>query len=195
MAGSEGPLTTETILDAAEQVLRRFGLSKATVVDVARALDVSHGTVYRHFPSKTALRTAVTQRWLHRVSAPLAEVKDQGGSALERLHLWLKTLAQIKRFKVLDDPELFGAYQTMFGENPEVMSEHITELLAQLTLLMQEGIQNGEIRPANPRALAEGVFWATSRFHNPRNSQEWRSATIDQEFEQVWDLLLAGLKA
>ncbi|MBW7457433.1 TetR/AcrR family transcriptional regulator, partial [Paenibacillus sepulcri] len=44
------PLTKETILDAAEQVLRRFGPDKTSVVDVARALQVSHGTIYRHFP-------------------------------------------------------------------------------------------------------------------------------------------------
>ena len=45
-------------------MLRRFGPAKTTVVDVARALDVSHGSVYRHFPSKAALRDAVTERWL-----------------------------------------------------------------------------------------------------------------------------------
>ena len=52
-------LTPERILEVTEDVLRRFGLAKATVVDVARALDVSHGSVYRHFPSKASLREAV----------------------------------------------------------------------------------------------------------------------------------------
>jgi AcrR family transcriptional regulator len=49
-------LTREDILSAAEEVLRRYGPAKTNVVDVARALNVSHGTVYRHFPSKAALR-------------------------------------------------------------------------------------------------------------------------------------------
>ena len=57
-------LTAERILVAAEEVLRRYGPAKANVVDVARALGVSHGSVYRHFPSKAALRDAVTERWL-----------------------------------------------------------------------------------------------------------------------------------
>ena len=64
-------LTPERILEVTEDVLRRFGLAKATVVDVARALDVSHGSVYRHFPSKASLRDAVAKRWLERVNAPL----------------------------------------------------------------------------------------------------------------------------
>ena len=54
------PLTSERILEAAEEALRRFGPAKANVVDVARALGVSHGAVYRHFPSKAALRDAVS---------------------------------------------------------------------------------------------------------------------------------------
>ncbi len=49
-------LTPDRILDAAEDVLRRYGPAKATVVDVARALGVSHGSVYRHFPSKAEIR-------------------------------------------------------------------------------------------------------------------------------------------
>ena len=64
---NEVVLTRERILEAAEDVLRRFGPSKATVVDVARALGVSHGSVYRYFASKAELRDAVTQIWLSRI--------------------------------------------------------------------------------------------------------------------------------
>ena len=65
---TESALTPEQILEAAEDVIRRFGPTKATVVDVARALGVSHGSVYRHFASKAALRDAVTERWLARIA-------------------------------------------------------------------------------------------------------------------------------
>src|ERR1700754_1317127 len=67
-------LTAERILEATEEVLRRHGPAKATVVDVARALGVSHGSVYRHFRTKAALREAVTKRWLDRTSQVLAAI-------------------------------------------------------------------------------------------------------------------------
>ena len=83
-------LTPERILDVTEDVLRRFGLAKATVVDVARALDVSHGSVYRHFPSKASLRDAVAKRWLDRANAPLEKIAEGSGPAAARLERWLR---------------------------------------------------------------------------------------------------------
>jgi AcrR family transcriptional regulator len=93
----DGVLTREKILEAAEDVLRRFGPSKTTVVDVARALGVSHGSVYRHFPSKAALRDAVAERWLHRISDPLEAVVRGKEPAPERLRKWLGALKAAKR--------------------------------------------------------------------------------------------------
>ena len=93
---SEGTLTPERILVAAEEVLRRYGPAKTTVVDVARTLGVSHGSVYRHFPTKLALRDAVAERWLARVSEPLAIVAAEPGPAPERLIRWLDLLVALQ---------------------------------------------------------------------------------------------------
>src|SRR6202035_1948897 len=96
-------LTPERILEVTEDVLRRFGLAKATVVDVARALDVSHGSVYRHFPSKASLREAVAKRWLDRVNAPLEEISQGSEPPAIRLERWLRTMIAIKHKKVCED--------------------------------------------------------------------------------------------
>lgn len=72
-------LTAERILEATEEVLRRHGPAKATVVDVARALGVSHGSVYRHFRTKAALREAVTKRWLDFTSRTLSGITADEG--------------------------------------------------------------------------------------------------------------------
>ena len=45
-------LTKEMILNSAEEVLLRFGPTKANVQDIARALNVSHPVIYRHYDSK-----------------------------------------------------------------------------------------------------------------------------------------------
>ena len=123
--------TRERILDAAELMLRRHGPAKATVVDVARALKMSHANVYRHFASKAALRDAVAERWLDKVSGPLDAIVTGPGTAAARLESWVLALAAAKRAKVLADPELFAAYHAIVEDAREVIREHVDELVGQ----------------------------------------------------------------
>lgn len=188
-------LTREKILVAAEDVLRRYGPAKATVVDVARALGVSHGSVYRHFSSKAALRDAVTERWLKRVSDPLAKIAAEDTPAPERLRKWLGALMATKRAKVAGDPELFATYHELFAESRDSVHGHVEILAEQVAKILEDGVARGEFNVADPKAAAWAVLNATSRFHNPAHAGEWNDPGIDEAFEGVWALILAGLTA
>jgi len=190
---NDSVLTRERILDVAEEVLRRYGPAKATVVDVARFLEVSHGTIYRHFPSKAALRDAVAERWLHRVSTPLAVIAEEQGLASERLHRWFMQLMTLKRQKVLDDPELFATYSAIAQEARGVVQAHVDELVRQLAGMIESGISSLEFKVPDSHKAAKAVFNATIRFHHPAHAAEWSGSDIDADFAQVWRLVLAGL--
>ncbi len=192
---NDSALTPEKILDAAEEVLRRFGPAKATVVDVARALGVSHGSVYRHFPSKAALRDAVAERWLSRISAPLAAVVAEGTPAPERLRRWFDVLMQTKRKMLRDDPELFATYNQLTAEAREVVGAHVETLKAHLVQIIKDGVARGEFSVADPLVAGRAVFHATTRFHNPVHAAEWSNPEIDSYFDGVWAFVLAGLGA
>ncbi|CAM3558151.1 TetR family transcriptional regulator [Kibdelosporangium persicum] len=189
-------LTAEQILDAAQDVLRRFGPSKATVVDVARALGVSHGSVYRHFPSKAALREAVTRQWLHRSHAPVAKAAGADLPAPERLRNWLATLFDTKRHKVLDDPELFATFTALVVENSTVVADHIADLTGEIARILRDGVAAGEFAPIEDvDRTARAVFDATARFHDPAYSGDWTRDGIDQAFDAVCVLILTSLTA
>ncbi|MBD2464486.1 TetR family transcriptional regulator [Oscillatoria sp. FACHB-1407] len=190
---SDSALTPDRILNAAEDVLRRYGPAKATVVDVARFLEVSHGSIYRHFPSKAALRDAVAERWLHRVSEPLAAIATESGSAIERLHRWFQHLMSLKRQKVLDDPEMFATYSAIAEESRDVVQAHVIELVRQVTQIVESGVASGELTTSDPQQTARAVFNAMIRFHHPAHAQGWTAPDIDADFEAVWRLVLAGL--
>jgi AcrR family transcriptional regulator len=192
---TEAILTPERILEAAEDVLRRFGPGKATVVDVARALGVSHGSVYRHFPSKAALRDAVAEQWLGRIAEPLAAIADGEGPVTERLRRWFDALIAAKRSKALDDPELFATYQALVADAREVIAAHVTALTGQLTRIIANGVARGEFAVMDPAVAARAVFDATMRFHNPAHAGEWEEPVMAKAFEGVWTLVLAGLGA
>ena len=186
-------LTAELILEAAEDVLRRYGPAKANVVDVARALGVSHGSVYRHFGSKAALRDAVAERWLASISDPLDEVADGTGPAAERLQQWLDLLVSSKRSKALSDPELFATYIELTADAREVVKAHVDTLVTQLARIVADGVAREEFEPTDPDATGRAVFDATARFHNPAHAPEWSNPGIDAAYERVRALVLSGL--
>jgi AcrR family transcriptional regulator len=192
---TDSTLTRERILEAAEEVLRRFGPAKATVVDVARALGVSHGSVYRHFPSKAALRDAVAERWLARVSTPLAKVAAGSGPAPGRLARWFDALIAFKRRKVLEDPELFATYSKLVSESRQVVRAHVEALVSQLAAILADGAARKELETADPARTARALFTATARFHNPAHAAEWSDPGIDSDFRELFALLLRGLGA
>jgi AcrR family transcriptional regulator len=174
-------LTREQILDAAEDVLRRDGPAKTNVVDVARALNVSHGSVYRHFPSKAALREAVAERFLQKSSAPLDELMERPGEPAEKLRRWLETLFATKRRKALEDPELFATYVALAHESVDAVQNHVDHLIGHLTEIVGDPQQ------------ARAIFDATARFHDPRHAADWADPTIDDQFEAVWALLAQAM--
>jgi AcrR family transcriptional regulator len=186
-------LTPERILIAAEEVLRRYGPAKANVVDVARALGVSHGSVYRHFPSKAALRDAVTERWLSEISEPLEAVANGKSTAPARLRRWLDVLVTSKHRKALDEPELFATYIELAADAREVVKAHVDTLVAQLARIVADGVARGEFETTDPAATGRAVFDATARFHNPAHAPEWSNPGIDAAYERVRALVLNGL--
>ncbi|WP_406157320.1 TetR family transcriptional regulator [Streptomyces sp. NBC_00882] len=195
MPPSTETLTAERILEATEEVLRRHGPAKATVVDVARALGVSHGSVYRHFRTKAALREAVTKRWLDRTTEVLAGVVEADRDPEARLREWLAALFEAKRRKAGDDPELFATYTVLTGENVEAVVEHLTELTDQLTRVVQDGIDAGTFTVTAPAPTALALFQATARFHDPGYAGEWEKPGAEEEFTALLDLLVRGLKS
>ncbi|MGV9886404.1 TetR family transcriptional regulator [Streptomyces sp. NPDC003395] len=195
MAPPTETLTAERILEATEEVLRRHGPAKATVVDVARALGVSHGSVYRHFRTKAALREAVTKRWLDRTSERLAGIAAADGSPEERLRAWLAALFEAKRHKAGDDPELFATYTVLTDENGTAVGEHIADLAAQLTRIIEDGVTAGTFTAPDPAAAARAVFHATGRFHDPCYAAEWKNPSVQGDFTTVVDLVVRGLTA
>ena len=188
-------LTPERILEVTEDVLRRFGIAKATVVDVARALDVSHGSVYRHFPSKASLREAVAKRWLDRVSLPLEGIAEDSGPARARLERYLRTLCAAKQNKVSEDPEMFMTYMTLAREACSVVKAYKEGLVDQIAAIISDGVKEGAFDVADVKASARAIYEATIRYQHPAHAEEWKDPELAARFDVLLALLLRGLEA
>lgn len=194
MSPTDVPLNRERILDTAEDVIRRFGPAKATVVDVARALGVTHAAVYRHVATKAELRDLVVRRWVDTLMPPLRAVAAEKGPAPVRLRRLFDTLVSAKRQRAAEDPELFAAYRTLAADARPVAAAHVEELIQLAATIIRAGVKQGAFRNVDAVAAARSVLVATSRFHHPLHFAEWADPKTDVAYEDVWKLLMHGLK-
>ena len=190
----DAPLTRDRILAAAEDVIRRFGPSKATVVDVARALGVSHTAVYKHVASKAELRDLVVGRWVEATMPPLRAIVAERGPAPQRLRKLIDALIAVKRRRATDDPELFTAYRTLAVDAKSVVAAHIDEMIGLVATIIASGVEEGTFRTVDPMAMGRAVLVATSKFHHPAHAAEWGDPAIDAAYDDVWQLLMDGLR-
>jgi AcrR family transcriptional regulator len=189
----DAPLTRDRILAAAEDVIRRFGPSKATVVDVARALGVSHTAVYKHVSSKAELRDLVVGRWVEATMPPLRAIVAQPGPAPRKLRKLIDALIAVKRRRAADDPELFSAYMTLAADAKSVVAAHVAEMVGLASRVIGSGVKEGTFRAVDPIAAGRAVLIATSKFHHPAHAAEWGDPAIDAAYDDVWHLLMSGL--
>ena len=195
MSPTDTPLTRERILASAEDVIRRFGPDKATVVDVARALGVSHAAVYKHVATKAELRDLVVARWVEATMPPLRTIAESSVSAPKRLRQLLDALIAVKRRRASDDPELFAAYRTLAAGAQSITTAHVDELVALIASVIRAGVKEGTFRKVDAGATGRAFLLATLRFHHPAHASEWNAPDIDAEFDELWRLLMRGLLA
>jgi AcrR family transcriptional regulator len=192
-ASSDARLTRDRIVATAENVVRRFGPNKATVVDVARALGVSHAAVYRHVASKAELRDLVVERWAEATMPPLRSIAGRAGPAPKRLRQFFDTLKAIKRRRAAEDPEMFAAYRTLATDSQSVAAAHVDELIELAAMIIRAGVKEGTFRKVDSMAAGRAVLVATSRFHHPAHAAEWGDPAINATYNEVWKLLMHGL--
>jgi AcrR family transcriptional regulator len=193
---SSSRLTKERILAAAEEVMLRDGPDKATVVEVARVLGVNHANLYKFFGGKSDLRRAVVEAWLARMDAGLAGIAAQRAVPEVRVRRWLDSFVGARRKAWREQPELFLAFRSIATEQlPEVWRTYKAGLHKSLGAIVADGIAKGVFKSADAETTAAALINAIVRFYHPMHYREWKDPGIDDAYENVVRLLLAGLRS
>ncbi|PNG24835.1 TetR/AcrR family transcriptional regulator [Methylocella silvestris] len=190
---NEKPLTPDAILDATEAALRRFGPTKTSVTDVARALNVSHGALYRHFDGKAELIDAVVARWLERLGGPLAVIAAESGPAPERLRRWFDVLIASQTAKAQNDSDLFQAYAGLSRANRSIVAAEMERRATHIAKILDDGAKQGAFAAIDPGGAARAILHATVQFHHPLHADEWLRTEESLNFDAVFRLVLRGL--
>lgn len=180
-------------LHAAENAVRKFGVEKTRLVDVAKAIGVSHSLLYRVFPDRAALLEAVSNRWLAEIDEALAEVARAKKPARVRLIAWFVLLHKLKVRKGKTDRNLFSIYCGRDIEDSEAVRHHLDAMRGQLAAIFEAGIHNGEFEDVDPYKIANLFFEATLAYHHPALLVSGPMAERTKELTLLLNTLLDGV--
>lgn len=124
--------TRDAIISAAFACFRTQGLRKTTIVDIARAADVSRSTFYEYFRDKESMVEACAEAVSQRFYRNMAKAIDRdGGSTLEdklvRAAVFVTQARQVVEPEAYFDPD---EVNVMMTKNASTLLRECTEFFA-----------------------------------------------------------------
>jgi AcrR family transcriptional regulator len=124
--------TREVIISAAFTCFRTQGLSKTTIVDIARAADVSRSTFYEYFRDKETIVEACAESASQRFYRNMLKAIDrQGGNTLE--DKLVRAAVFVTQARQVVEPERYfdeDEVSVMMTKNSEVLLRECGEFFA-----------------------------------------------------------------
>ncbi|TCS03495.1 TetR family transcriptional regulator [Caulobacter sp. BK020] len=170
-AGQRGPVehgVRDQIVDAAQAHFSRFGYSKTTVADLAKAIGFSKAYIYKFFDSKQAIGQAICVQCLERiVAAGEAGIAD-GKTAAEKLRRFFNGII-LKSAELIFEEELLYDIAAHAAEErwPSVVAylDRAEALVKEIVLL---GRETGEFERKTPiDETSEAILLVMQSFMNP----------------------------
>jgi AcrR family transcriptional regulator len=185
MSAEEGPKAR--IMAAAGEQLRRHGVRRFTVVDVAHAAGMTHPNVYRYFTSKTALIDALVTSWLKPLEERIETVVGAPDPVADKLERMITAISRAYRAAKAEEPELFLAFAAATAGSRAVSRKHRARLRKAFERVLEEGIGAGVIairERAKAQALLVDACW---RFIDPASilAEYDTTAGVDGRLERV----------
>jgi AcrR family transcriptional regulator len=187
--------TRKLILEAARQLLRRFGPDKMTVVDIARALDMSHANVYRFFRTKADILDALIGQWLSKIEAFVEGIAARPAPASERIEAVVIELHRKRRRKLLEDAEFYETYRRVIELRPDFAAKRREKILAVFRKLIGTGIESGEFTTVDAHEAATVLKDATLLFLHPMMIKTALDEDTETRARAVVRYVLAGFRA
>jgi len=146
----------DAILDATATLVAEHGLSAVTMSQIAESTGIGRATLYKYYSDVQSILVEWHERQVTGHLRQLAEVRDQAGSASDRLEAVLEAFALISHEQ--HDAELVALLHR--GEHMAQAHHHLNHMIRDL---VAEGAESGELRDdVAPSELASYCLHALS---------------------------------
>lgn len=126
-------------LDATARLVAKHGVRAVTMSQIAEETGIGRATLYKYFPDIEAVLFAWHERQVTAHLEHLAKVRDEAGSASERLH------AVLESYALMCHEHPGGELVVFLHRGKHVMraEQHLHQFIRELLL---EGVENKDVR-------------------------------------------------
>ncbi len=167
------------------------------MVDIARALGVSHAALYRFFPSKAAVLDAIALAAMEDEEAVAARWLEAEGAAGERLTGMVLDLHRRKRERFAGDREIHELSRRILIERQDMIIAYSNRMTAVIARLIAQAVERGEWKLSDVTKAAGVVRDAVTVFVHPQFVAQAVEANVPAEdrLRAILATLTAGFAA
>jgi AcrR family transcriptional regulator len=186
----------ESILDAIERLLARYGYRKTTMEDLAREAGIGKGTTYLYFPSKAEVALSSIDRVVERVTEQLRRLARSGEPPAERVRQMLVTRVMFRFDSVRDYSqsldEMFESLRPAYLARRQRYFDAEAEIFVEVLI---EGRRLGVFAVEDALATAHTLLLATNSLlpYSLSARELGERDEVEVRIIRIADLLLHGL--
>ncbi len=186
----------EAILDAAEDLLARYGYKRMTMEDLAQAVGLSKGALYLRFTSKEEVALSMIDRMNRRLRVRLEHVLDQPHGAEDKV---IALLVERVMFKYDSVKKYFASFDEVYAAlRPEILKrreEYLIEESKILALAIERGIAVRAFKCEDPYQAASMLVLASNALlpYRLSPSELGKRKELQERAEQLAAFLVQAL--
>jgi AcrR family transcriptional regulator len=186
----------EALIDAALRMTREHGAESVSVREVAKRAGVSSGAPFRHFPSRTALMTAVAEQAMSRFRAEIVRALDEVSDAAP-MHRFRALGTAYMRW-VIRNPEHFEVISNralIDFEGSESLRRDNHEIRALMEELLHEQHHDARLRADDIKSIsfaARALAYGLARMYVDGHFRQWDIPVdrAEDAFNAAFDLFV-----
>ena len=186
----------DSILDATDRLLARFGYRKMTVDDIAAEAGIGKGTIYLHFSSKEEVVLSHIDRIVERLNDRLKEIASSDTSAADRLHQMLLTRVLFRFDSIQHYTQSLNDLLAVLRPGLLARRAQYFEAEAQIfAQVLNAGRESGEFNFDDDRATAHALLEATNGLlpYSLSTTELGARDEVEQRAAHVANLMLRGV--
>lgn len=168
MRDKQKAISSDTVLQAATALVRRLGEGKTSMVDIGKALGVSHAALYRLYPSKAAIMDAIVREAMDDEAELAGKWLEREGPAAERMLNMILDVHHRKRSRFSGDREIHDLYRRIMVERPDMIRAYAERMTRLIATLIAQGVERGEWRVSDVSVAAGVVRDGVTPFIHPQ---------------------------